>query len=368
MQKNNTELKDIEEKIEQLEVQINSHCIAWAQDDLSSRPEEDLPAEISSVQDRITELEDKKISIEELLKKRESLNDQKKTIKSSETEELKSRSDIYQVLGRRAFELYKKGSLNDSEGLDNIFSPLLEWEDRIRHADNELYRIRSREEEGTFIHRMGALIKRSTQSTRKKAAGDSLNKYYGKAGEQLIKEGYFTEIAENGLSDIYDEFQNKEKYSRQLREEEAELDRSLEKLDDELDELCDGVRPQRAIKGIEDARDAADLELDEAYLSLGKVLYDEKKKGGATFGKVIDELKGEYEILNREKARCLIEKRLSELKESFEKKVKERDQQKVRVDREQAKWENLRDETEEISRSLVQLESERTAFEKKDNS
>ncbi|MDC7223601.1 MAG: hypothetical protein PQJ60_07645, partial [Spirochaetales bacterium] len=346
------------EQLEQLDEQINSHCIAWAQEYTKNLKEDEYPSEIKELLNEIESLDEAQQSIKGLLEEREQIVEQQNTVKSSESEELKSRSDIYQVLGRRAFDLYKKGALNESEGLDEIFRTLLDWEGKIRHADNELYRIRSQEDSSNVFRKLGTFLKKSSQSTIKKSAGDNLNRHYGKTGERLIREGFFTEIAQNGLSDVYDEFQDKEELSRKLKEEQASLETSGRALEEKLDELCKGSRPHRALKHMEEQREEREKDLDGAFLRMGQALYGENSENGS-FRNVINDLYKSREMKNSEKARCLTDIRIAELEEKLEKKLKERDQQEEKVNREKEKWEELKKESAELEQKKGQLQKER---------
>ena len=352
------DLKNIEEQMEQLDELIQSHCIAWAQEHTSGLEKEKLPEDIGLLLSDLEALENKASEIEALVEELNEIKDKQTRVKDSESEENRARGDFYQVLGRRSFDLYKKGTLADSEGLDELFRPLLEWEDKIRNADNELYRIRSEQEDKSFFKKMGAFIKKSSQSTIKKNAGDNLNKHYKKAGERLIKEGYFNAIAQNGLSDIYEDFQNKEETTRKLREEQQTLSGREEELESRLNELCGGNKPPKALKLLKEENSRMDGELDSAYLRLGQTLYSGKDPG-EPYRKLVDELKKEREEKNREKIVCVTGIRIQELDEDLQKKQKETDQQQEKAEKEQLKWESLKSETDELLKKKIQLEKER---------
>jgi chromosome segregation ATPase len=351
-------LNEIEEQLIQLDEQINSHCIAWAQEYIEKLAANECPDDIKALQADIEDITQKQNRFDDLVEKRESALKKQKTIKSTESEELKSRSDIYQVLGRRAFELYKKGAIQETEGLSKIFNPLLDWENVIRDADNELYRIRSGEEKQNAIKKFGTFLKRSSQTTKKKSAGDNLNKHYSKAGEMLIKEGYFTEIAQNGLSDIYDEFQDKEKHSRKLQEEQMELISYLAELDCQIDELSEGQRLHKAIKSLDEQKEEKDNDLDNAFLFLGKSLYGGESDSGS-FREILNELNQEREKLTKSKNDCLTEIRLEKLTEKLEESTRDRDKQKEKVEKETEKWNSIKKEVQDLENTIKQLEKGR---------
>ena len=352
------ELKIVEEQLEQLDEQIKSHCIAWAQDEVQNLKEKDYPEEIKILQSDMEKLDCLQSDIRQLLKEKEDLVGKQKEVRETESEEMRSRTDFYQVLGRRSFDLYKKGSLAELEGLDDIFSPLLDWEDKIRNADNELYRIRSAEEDQSLFKKLGTFIKKSSQSNIKKSAGDNLNKFYKKTGERLVNEGFFTEIAQNGLSDIFNEFQNKEEVSRKLKEEQDELERNIGELDLRISDLCGSRKPGKALKATEEERDEKDRELDDAFLRMGQSLYGREPRGEESFRKLIDELNVEREAKNREKTYLLTKIRIDELDDTLQKKIKERDQQQEKWEKEKQKWEVLQTEASELEQKKIQLEKD----------
>ncbi len=351
-------LKGIEDQLEQLDEQIQSHCIAWAQEYTAGLSRKECPEEIGKLLEDIERIDRDYAAIDSLAREIEEIRSAQTKIRESESEEIKARADFYLILGRRAFDLYKKGALSETEGLDGIFEPLLNWEDKIRNADNELFRIRSEEGEKSFFRKMGTFIKKSSQSSIKKSAGDNLNKYYKKAGERLINDGYFNAIAQNGLTDIYEEFQSKNETSRKLREELESLSMSEKEREQKIAELCRGNKPAKALKVLEDEKGERDGELDKAYLRLGQSLYSGEEEG-KPFRGLVDELKKEREEKSREKVLCVTGIRIEELDEQLQKKRKEADQQKEKAEKERLKWEALEGEAEELLVKKTQLESEK---------
>ncbi len=352
------ELQAIEDQLVQLDEQIKAHCIAWAQEKVQSPGKEEIPGEITTLQTILEDMDSEEGEIQGKLDEKEKILGQLKEIKDKENEEEKSLSDFHIVLGKRSFDLYKKGSLTDRENLDDLFKPLLDWEDRIRNADNELYRIRSGSEEKNVLKKVQTFLKKSSQSTIKKTAGDSLGRYYGKVGERLIGEGLFPEIAQNGLSDIYAEFQEQEERSRRLRDDQDSLEKQLGTLDLRLEELCGGTKPARYLKKKEEEKESRETELDEAYLRMGQSLYAREDLNRESFKQMIDELNGQRDRKSKEKSLCLTGIRIAELDEAFQKKDREKQQQQEKVQKETDKLNLLSEEAEELEKKKAQLEKE----------
>lgn len=353
------ELQLIEEQLEQLDEQIKSHCIAWAQEKALSLVPEEIPQDIGILQKTLEDFEGEEKRVAELTGERESLQERQKEIREQEAADEKSLAEFYVLLGRRSFDLYKRGSLPSSPGVEDLFKTLLDWEDRIRDADNELYRIRTEGEDLNLWKRMGSFIKKSSQSTKKRSAGENLSRNYRRIGERLVRDGLLPEIAGNGLSDLFEEHKGHEEATRRLKEESLKLDERLGDLDRELEEICGGVKPSRFLKKREEEKDRKEGELDEAFLRMGQSLYVREDLEGESFKHQIEDLNNQRETKIREKTLCLTEIRIGELEELLQKKIRDRAQQQEKVDRETEKLNVLAGETEDLEKKKKQLEKEK---------
>lgn len=349
------DLIQLEEDISALDEQLKNHCIAWAQDELSKAKEE--PTEIIAIQNEIDVLDEKIRRVRELLKNREDGLARKKEIRKSESEGHKAMGDFYQVLGKRSFELYKKGQIQHNVDLDDIFNPLMSYEDKIRTADNELYRIRTSEKSNIF-DKMGSLLKKSTQTSKKKNAGDGLSKQYKKTGEALIKEGFFNDIAQSGLSDIYDEFQVKEERNRQFTDELEQLETQRVEIEKELNEITQNAGASKGLRSYEKDLEEAEEKLDDALLRFGQELYGREAKGKEPFRDLIDELNVKREAKLNRKLSLLTEIRLDEIKSDIDKIERDIQAQQERVGREQEKLDSLLEEKKNTDTKRDKLESE----------
>jgi chromosome segregation ATPase len=361
----NQKIQNLEDEIDSIDEQIKNHSIVWAQEYFSSLKKNEKPVEIIEL-NTLFETIDKKIGrLRELEQEELDLQNKIKEIKQSESEEYKGWSNFYQSLGKRSFELYKKGQMNDSDELDDLFNPLMEYENQIRNADNELFRIRNKDEDKKILNRVGNFIKKSTQSSKKKSAGDALQKQYKKTGEALIKDGYFNEVAQNGLSDIYDEFQNKEALSKKFKDELVELSNRIDVIELEIDELSEKKGSSRGIKNLESKLEETENKLESAFLRLGQELYGSESNKNESYRKLIDELNQERNDKVNNKSALLIEIRLGELEESLQKKEKDLKQQKEKIGREQEKFDSLEQEKDTLTTKIKQLKIEHKSVLKK---
>ncbi|MFW5744314.1 MAG: hypothetical protein ACOC37_03480 [Spirochaetota bacterium] len=142
----------------------------------------------------------------------------------------------YQTIGENAFRVFRDNPLVDQEYAD-IFTPVLDAHEELKHARDELSRAEGELAEKPFLEKMVLRGRIIVMRNRLTVRESQLERLYRDAGRQIAGTDFITTIGDPGLDEAASPFLELMDESRRLDDEIAALDEERESLQGELSAL-----------------------------------------------------------------------------------------------------------------------------------
>jgi chromosome segregation ATPase len=239
---------------------------------LESFEEEELKRlweEGGKLQEQIQQLETSREEIKEKLANRRELDERIEELENEHAEFVKYRSNLVQEIGKKAYGVYRSGTLS-AEEFGHIFSEVDNEHKTIEDKEREIREQEEQRQQGGFVKKLPAaaritLLRNGIAKVRKRQEDA-----FSRAGEALLSSGKIEQIPEESVTKLTAQLKEYEDREEERDKEIEEAYGRREELNNRLSELCGGDPPEKVIKNSDDEISRLQEELDAAASRLGE--------------------------------------------------------------------------------------------------
>lgn len=221
--------------------------------------------------ERIGSLIERKDRAREILDRQSELEAQRRTSEAEHKELLKELEPLFAPIGEQAFAIYRDNPLVD-EAYAEMFAPLVEQSESIKQSRREVEQLDREEQDRPFLERVVSRGKLALAKNRLSVRQAQMQRLYAKAGKQVAATEFIATIGAPSLDEVaapyLDRMEAIDRLEADLRSVEDELDR----LSQEFDQICEGVRSKGCVKDLEQLISETMRQRNELLTTIGNAI------------------------------------------------------------------------------------------------
>jgi chromosome segregation ATPase len=248
---------------------------------------------------------------------------------TAEVREIEQENEpIFEAIGEAAFAQYKKNPFIDQR-YANIFTEMVRIQDELSETEDEIRRAEAELERKPFFEK---IVQRGRLALLRNRHGNKLSAMPGlfrEIGRAVCESDFVEAVDSEDLRQTVQPYQRNEQRRRTLEANNRELERELETLGEEMRELTEDAKPERAITKAESEEQLRKDALQEQFQAIGLAFRDSSaaSQPPKSIKPVLDEI-NELEKANAEKAKLInrlnsaievehLEKSINEMKDTI---------------------------------------------------
>lgn len=267
-------IKEHQQAVDQLDFSINRQTAELGKHllELEAPENDELKGPYDEgrwLRDRIQHLEENREEIKEKLAKRRELEDRAAELESEHAEFVKYRSNLVQEIGKKAYGVYRSGTLS-AEEFGPIFSEVENEHKAIEDKEREIREHEEQRQRGGIVKKLPAaaritILRNGIAKTRKRQ-----NDAFSRAGEALLSSGKIEQIPEESVTKLTAQLKEYEDREEERAREIERTHAEREELMQRLNELCGSEAPEKTVKRTDEELSQLQDDLEKVAARLGE--------------------------------------------------------------------------------------------------
>ncbi len=198
----------------------------------------------------LKKLEEERNSLKEALDGKIDTNDRIKELEEEEEEYEKSKSDLLAEIGRKGWELFENGSLEDAE-YRPFLSELIDQAREIDDLDRRVRDLEAEREQSSFIKKVSITARITLSKNQAGRLENTMENLYSTAGEALVSSGKVEAIADEEMQRYTSRLKDLEDQSTEREQEVEKLRDQLKDYEGRIEKLSQESSPERSLRSLE---------------------------------------------------------------------------------------------------------------------